>query len=302
MTFNTEKKALEFPATSCLPFMTEDGDDKRCKSVESKVWAQLVDLEELKKAGLLRAETISAAESAQSAAGWDHWAVLVSVSTPYQTLDKSEDKTEFVSTAVIRRPRSIVMFEPGRAECTPTCHVPSGETRLDAMCYGKIEVEQGVTNFASIEGMKVRNDGPGYLYQLAVNRDFENNPGLSNPSSTAGFTMEPEKVFSFADNDGKGGLAPGLEVPVTDAKMPCRHELIIHNTSSMVEAGFDGSSTSVSESYTGVNNSRPSGTAQYTLSDVLPANSLRLDESGQAVPSTQTTRTIHTIIYYRGQN
>ena len=314
MVVNEAEKSLEFPATSCLPLNPESGDTSRCKAVESKVSVKLVDLNQLAQEGVLLKETLSTSES-QAADGWDHYGILITVTTPYQGMGGTSDKTDYVSTAIVRRPRAIVKFEPGRAECTPTCQVPTGKTRVDAMCYGPIEVEAGATNYASIEGMKVRNEGPGYIYSLDVNREFDRANNLANVSSSAGFNLGKEKVFGFGDADARGGLAPGIEVPVTDAAMPCLHETVVHNHSvvstQMVLAGFNGSSTShvastSSTSYNGVNNSRPSGKANYSLSGILPRNALRLDSMGQAVPSTQSTQTnVHyyqTVIYYRGQN
>jgi hypothetical protein len=286
-----EGNTLKFDAASCLPADPEKADFSQCVEKESTVSLRIQSLEQMKDLQIFNWSGTS---------DTDVYGILISIETAYESSD-SNNNENFVSNAIIRRPRFFAYIEPGSGECLPTCHVPLGQTRVDAMCYGPVGMQRGQTNLAEISGLTVRNDGPGYIYALNIERGFSPNPAVVNSTGLSSGITKPTSVFNINE-----GLAPGAEAVFNDNTLECAHETInrSYTFTSTVNAGFNGvsSSTSYSSSYN-PNSSTPTGTADYRFASVAPSNALFLDQQGAAVPSTQTINTtVHTVIVYRGQN
>ncbi|MBP7844844.1 MAG: hypothetical protein KA116_08510 [Proteobacteria bacterium] len=277
---DSSSKTLSFTITSCLPGDPEKADFAACIEKNSEVKLQLSDLNKLKDLKVLNWSNTD---------DKDFYGILISVDTEYNSVDTDKDE-KFVSNAVIRRPRYFALIEAGQGECSPTCHVPDGQTRSEALCFGQVKVVQGAHNMAKVPNMTITNLGPGYMNRLTVSRQFTPNNSILPPGAQIPALSAKQDIFSYSN-----GLSPGAETTFEDTGLQCAH-WTSSTTTVITHAGFNGSSTTSSYD---PNSTRPTGTADYEFSKVSPANALFLGQDGTSVPSTHTA---YSTIVYVGQN
>ncbi len=280
---DNSSKTLSFIISSCLPSDPEKADFSTCVEKESEVKFQLSDLNKLKDLKILNWS------ADPNNTDKDYYGILISVNTSYNSVDTNKDES-FVSNAVIRRPRFFLHIESGVGECLPTCHVPDGQTRSEALCFGKVKVVQGQNNMAKVSNLTVTNDGPGYLHRFNISRKFSRNTAVAETASLPPSLLQSKEIFS-----NNTGMSPGTSLSFDDNTLECVHWT--SNVTIIEESGSDfyGVFTTYDP-----NSSVSTGSADYSFSKVEPQNPLFLGQYGTTVPSTKTE--FLTLIYYRGQN
>ncbi len=327
------ERHVEFKVENCLPTksdVVEPGSTSASGSTTASLmkcekYYSTVNLEIMSIQDALDKEIIKKDANTNQTTDNDPFVLAMRVETKFIS-GANGNEQGFVSTALMRRPRSFVSMQPGIAMCKPDCAVPEGQARVEAACYGAIGMFTNSTNLATVTGMKVRNDGPGYLYRIGLKRDFIVNPDLMNSSGVSS-NLTQTQLIPFKDASNKDvEIAPGKDVEFSD-NVECAHETQIHNsevhhtsyqTAVYTHVGFDAvttdsssSSQTFSSSTYNPNSSRPTGGAIYQVdtSKIVPSNYLQLDSEGAAVPSTLTditnvthVNTVITTTIYLGQN
>ncbi len=257
-----------------------------CQYLDTKAEVKLLSLQELMDKGEL--------SDRRGADDTDKFAVYSKVTAMYRT--SSGAKKQYKTTAIMRRPRSILKIIPGTAQCSPTCATVSGGSRLDPICYGPIEIPTDADTTADVSGMRIRNEGPGHVYKFQIQRSFAQSMAAGNGGTDFSVNSDPVIVY-----DSEKGLAPGEEVEISDSALPCPNEFI-YTSSTVAVAGGGGSVTSVSRGH----NSRPSGRASYSfVGETLDPPSAVSIEGGSVLTPARRTHTHTTTfipIVVTGQN
>ncbi|MBP7845479.1 MAG: hypothetical protein KA116_11780 [Proteobacteria bacterium] len=314
----TRNDVVEGSGTVANPSLT------KCEKYNSSIQLEMMSIQDAMDSEILKKDSSGATASSTDN---DNYVVAIRVETKFISGSNGKEQS-FVSSALIRRPRSFVSIIPGRAQCKPTCPIPNGQTREEAMCYGPIGLIVGATNLALVSNFQIRNDGPGYLYRSGLKRIFIKNPALVADTGISAASANPTNIPIIDSGTGEDAeLAPGREQTFTD-NIECAHETLVHNhevvttsnvSQTITHAGFDGVATSSDTSYGQTtyqstftpNGEKPTGNAVYTVdaAKIVPNNFLQLDSEGATIPSTQTDIdvTVHkhittTTITYLGQN
>lgn len=211
---DTKKKSdvLTFQAEICIPDFTVTGVKLTdCEDKVAKVEIRIKDVSELTASQSVagaKQEGIISGDQAES--DQDNFGILMTVSSTYKDFNQ-EDKV-LVSTGMVKRPRFLLRISTEAAFCQPTCQVATlsdGENLISKpqnFCMGRVKIlnnKSEAFNFNSTATMNtkalsefdntkakitftVHNDGPGYLYDYSVVRDFIKNPL---------FTFSPNEVM-----------------------------------------------------------------------------------------------------------
>ncbi len=283
---SSSDKSFRFESENCLPI--EDAMDvSNCKTFKAEGEIRIASIQELIDNKLIQDTRWTSAQGGSTSTSMDdtdHYGAVITVKSKYMTAGgKVQD---FVTTGFIRRPRSVVKIFEGKALCEETCHVPEGETRTEAMCYGRVKTLRGEKNAAKMRGLAIFNEGPGYALDLQLKRQFAPHPAFASD------VTEREKAPAVIYDNKGAGLAPGMRIDnIADSDLPCAHRTVPTSRTSTTGGG-------VTVSYG--TSSIPTGSAAYSFSKVTPANMMSVGQASGGVPAMETH--VHTVIRVRGQN
>lgn len=202
--------------------------------------------------------------------------------------DPGAGQRVYTRTVVIRRPRAFLRIESDPGFCTVGCQPPTGNNPAPP-CYSAPRFT-GDDNQAGVVNVRVKNDGPGYVYAFKVNRLFEPDPFfVSNPATLAptygAVSGDGKGVVQIYDSfkDGMVGLGPGEEFSFSD-KLPCFTE-VRAQTVQLGVGGTPGPASSLTASM------QKTGRVVYSFeaNTLDPDNMLIVSRTGTTIPAAQTT-------------
>jgi len=259
---------MTLKASACLPKTNLDV----CTQVIADVRLRLVDFKD---------ETIDQLVGGSQATGdFDDFGILVSIATPLSGVTRGATNL-FTTSSIIRRPRSFVRISPDPGICKQDCVISGAGSIRTPTCVGLQKPLGGTLEY------RIRNDGPGFLYNFQVRRIF---------TPTGGDDADPIIVLSkeeFAEQLPEG-LAPGLTKVFRDENLPCTVQT---RETQSIDAGRVGEQETTLLSSTDESSGvEQSGTATYSFQPrtLEPDNALTIASGQGAVAATLIT--INTLV------
>jgi hypothetical protein len=200
----------------------------------------------------------------------------------------------YTRTVVIRRPRAFLRIESDPGFCTVGCSPPLGNNPAPP-CYSPPQFT-GTDSQAGVVNVRVKNDGPGYVYGFKINRLFEPDPFFNTtPASLAprygalsGDGLGVVKVYDSA-SEGLVGLGPGEEFSFSDT-LPCFTE-VRALTVQLGPGGVPGPPTNITASM------QKTGRVVYSFEPLTldPDNMLIISRAGTSIPAALSTNMTYLI-------
>lgn len=294
---NVSQEGLKLVVQGDVCMNPESMTDPNCHKYPMTAKVSIAYLEDLMNQGLIT--------GVQQEGDSDRYGVMVESSALYMISAASSDTTGsvrdpgagqrvYTRTVVIRRPRAFLRIESDPGFCTVGCQPPTGNNPAPP-CYSAPKFTSDDTQ-AGVVNVRVKNDGPGYVYAFKVNRLFEPDPFFI--SDVPGFlnAREENKSYGNLSEDRRGivqiydsfkngmvGLGPGEEFSFSD-RLPCFNE-VRAQTIQLGVGGTPGPASSLTASM------QKTGRVVYSFegNTLDPDNMLIVSRTGTTIPASQTT-------------
>jgi hypothetical protein len=265
---NNGANGIDFTANLCLP-VENTTNVANCENTKFKANALFKDIKTLMQQGLVN--------SVLSAGDQDSFGVVVTAKAQFYGIDR--DIKTLQKSAIVRRPRSFLKIESEPGVCFTGC-LPFSGNFSSPPCFSGGNSSAGENNQSEVN-VRVMNDGPGYIHDFIVNRNFEPDPMYGpNPFPAD----QKARSFKASDLPNFQGLAPGKEFVFKDP-LPCLTRKVVVNTT--VPFGSGGSRVEVSSSST--INKGGEVTYLFEANSIDPDNVLVISRSGATIPATTIT-------------